>query len=123
MKAPSLCLLAILLCTGCKTSSQISTNTAYYTDGSVMLVEELDQNKKYIKTTWYAPSGELIWETHWGPNDEGVTLFLDDTGAIRLIGNSREGLMHGPAFKFDPPITPTALIYYIEGDESPPPKP
>ena len=123
MKTAFIYLCAALLCAGSKPQNQTSTKTAYYSDGSVMLVEVLDQNKKYIKSTWYAPSGEIIWETHWGPNDERVTLFLDDTGAIRLIGNSREGLMHGPAFKFDPPINPAELIYYIEGDENPPPKP
>ena len=92
----------------------------YYTNGSVELKESLDAEKNVVMSEWMLPDGrtlaKTVWQVHADDSHRGWAFFLDDSGAIRAMFDGQDGVAHGTGFTFDPPMMPSRVRMYEQGE-------
>jgi hypothetical protein len=97
----------------------VKVSEYHYTSGPIKLRESLDANDKVVRSEWILPDGRLlartVWRHHVNDSYRGWAFFLDDSGAIKAMFDGRDGTAHGTWFTFDPPVMPSTVRVYDEG--------
>lgn len=89
----------------------------FQTDSGQWL-EETDDIEPPLRSRWYLPDGTLLAETVWEADKSNYAFFLDDEGRIKAIMCAKNTTAEGPMIRFDPPVMPSAISNYIDGQET-----